>query len=202
MRAEVYHLARQIQPKLPSLLQKFFRQVWITYIGFSLFAIMLVGLIPSHHFRRWMYRHVFKVHLGQGSIIHWQARFFRPEGVHIGNYCNIGNNAFLDGRRGLTIGNCVATGSEIMIYTLQHDIESLTFDVVGGPVIIEDYVYIGPRVIILPNVHIGRGAVVAAGAIVTQDVPDYAIVGGIPARFIRERRHDLNYRPNFGMPFQ
>jgi putative colanic acid biosynthesis acetyltransferase WcaF len=89
-----------------------------------------------------------------------------------------------------------------MIYTLQHDTDSPEFAVVGGPVVIEDYVYVGPRVIILPNVRIGRGAVIAAGAVVTKDIPPYAIVGGVPARFIRERTHELHYRPDFAMPFQ
>jgi acetyltransferase-like isoleucine patch superfamily enzyme len=198
----MYHLAKRIQPRLPLFLQRFLRQMWINYQGFGLFVATCVGLVPSHHFRRFVYRHVFGMRLGQASILHWQTHFFQLSGIQIGDYCNIGNNAFLDGRRGLTIGNHVATGSEIMIYTLQHDIDSQTFDIIGGPVIIEDYVYIGPRVIILPNVRIGRGAVVAAGAVVTQDVPVYAVVGGVPARFIRERRHDLDYRPDFAMPFQ
>jgi putative colanic acid biosynthesis acetyltransferase WcaF len=170
--------------------------------GAQLFAVNFVGSVPSHHFRRFMYRHIFGVHIGRGSIIHWQTHFFDPRGVRIGEYCNIGNNAFLDGRRGLTIGNRVATGAEIMIYTLQHNVDSPTFDVTGGPVVVEDYVYIGPRAIILPNVRIGYGAVVAAGAVVTKDVPAYAVVGGIPAQFIRERNHNLNYRPDFAMPFQ
>lgn len=170
--------------------------------GAQLFAINSLGLVPSHHFRRFMYRHIFGVHIGQASIVHWQTRFFGPRGASIGEHCNIGNNAFLDGRRGLTIGNRVATGAEIMIYTLQHDIDSPSFDVAGGPVIIEDYVYIGPRAIILPNVRVGYGAVIAAGAVVTKDVPAYAVVGGAPARFIRERNHTLNYNPDFAMPFQ
>jgi maltose O-acetyltransferase len=89
-----------------------------------------------------------------------------------------------------------------MIYTLQHDIDSPSFIVTGGPVTIEDYVYIGPRAIILPNVRIGRGAVIGAGAVVTQDVSEYAVVAGVPARFIRERSRELDYRPDFAMPFQ
>ncbi len=188
--------------KLPPWMQRILRKLWITYQGFVLFVITLVGLVPSHHFRRFMYHYLFGMRLGKGSIIHWQARFFHVPGVKIGNHCNIGNNAFLDGRCGLTIGNCVATGSEIMIYTLQHDIDSASFEARGGPVVIEDYVYLGPRVIILPNVRIGRGAVVAAGAVVTQDISAYAVVGGVPARFIRERSHNLNYTPDFAMPFQ
>ena len=199
---ETHDRLKLVQQRLPARLQRFTRQLWVNYQGALLFAINLVGHVPSHLFRRFMYRHIFGVRIGQGSIIHWQTLFFHPSRVHIGDYCNIGNNAFLDGRSTLTIGNRVATGAEVMIYTLQHDIDSPTFDAAGGPVVIEDYVYIGPRAIILPNVRIGCGAVVAAGAVVTKDVPTFAVVGGVPAQFIRERTHDLNYRPDFAMPFQ
>jgi putative colanic acid biosynthesis acetyltransferase WcaF len=199
--ARAYRLAKFLQPRLPGRLNSFLRLVWIYYQGLSLFVINCVGNFPSHPLRRCVYR-LFGVHIGRGSILHWQTRFFQPSGVQIGEYCNIGNGIFLDGRSGLKIGNRVATGSEVMIYTLQHNIDSPTFEVVGGPVTIDDYVYIGPRAIILPNVHIGRGAIVAAGAVVTQDVPEYAIVAGVPARFIRERTRQLDYRPDFAMPFQ
>jgi acetyltransferase-like isoleucine patch superfamily enzyme len=198
----LHSLAKRIDSKLPPQVHRLVKRLWLTCQGFALLIVTLTGHMPSHHFRRFMYRHAFKVKIGRGSIIHWQTRFFHPAGAFIGEYCNIGNDAFLDGRMGLTIGNRVATGAEVMIYTLQHDIDSATFDAAGGPVIIEDYVYIGPRAIILPNVHIGVGAVIAAGAVVTQDVPPYAVVGGVPARFIRERAHHLDYRPDFAMPFQ
>ena len=194
--------SRRWLSRLPASLQRLLKQAWLTYQGFVLFALTLVGLVPSHAFRRFMYRHMFGVRIGRGSIIHWQTRFFSPGRVQIGEGCNIGNNAFLDGRSGLFIGNRVATGSDIMIYTLQHDMDSPSFAPIGGSVVIEDYVYIGPRTIILPDVRIGKGAVIAAGAVVTQDVAPYAVVGGVPARFIRERTRDLDYVPDFAMPFQ
>lgn len=198
----IYYWVKRVSSRLPTPLQTLLKQVWNRYEGLVLLALTIIGIVPSHHFRRFMYRHVFGIGVGKGSIIHWQTRFYGPKGVKIGQYCNIGNNAFLDGRRGLIIGDRVATGSEIMIYTLQHDIDSPAFDVSGGTVVVEDYAYIGPRAIILPNVRIGYGAVVAAGAVVTQNVLPYAVVGGVPARFIRERPHDLDYRPDFATPFQ
>lgn len=197
-----YDQARRIYKKLPAPIGKLARSLWLYVVGFELYLLTLTGLVPSHHFRRFVYRHLYGMHLGKGSIIHWQARFFDPARIAIGDYCNIGNNVFMDGRRGITIGNNVATGSEVMIYTLQHDIDHPGFDVIGGPVVIEDYVYLGPRVVVLPGVHIGYGAVAAAGAVVTKDVPAYALVGGVPAKYLRERSHDLDYHPDFAMPFQ
>lgn len=194
--------ARQMLAKLPSPVVRFLRGVWRYLHGFRLYLLTLTGYVPSHHYRRFVYRTIYRMKIGKRSIIHWQARFFHPAGITIGDYCNIGNNIFMDGREGIQIGNRVATGSEVMIYTLQHDMESPSFGVVGGPVVIDDYVYLGPRSIILPGVRIGYGAVVGAGAVVTKDVPPYAVVGGVPAKFIRERSHDLDYKPDFAMPFQ
>jgi maltose O-acetyltransferase len=76
-----------------------------------------------------------------------------------------------------------------MVYNSEHDLESEEFDAIVAPVEIGDYVFIGPRAIILPGVKIGRGAVVAAGAVVTKSVPDFIIVGGVPAKEIGERKN-------------
>ena len=89
-----------------------------------------------------------------------------------------------------------------MVYTAQHDIDSPSFAAEGGPVTIGNLVYLGPRVIILPQVRIGEGAVVCAGCVVTHDVDPYTVVCGVPARFIRYRSTRLDYLPDFEMPFQ
>jgi maltose O-acetyltransferase len=122
-------------------------------------------------------------------------RIYEPEGISIGKDCVIGENVVLDGRDKLIIGNHVDIASNVMIYNSEHDINDENFQAKSAPVIIEDYVFIGPRSIILPGVKVGRGAVIGAGAVVTKDVSALAIVGGVPAKFIAERKlKDLNYR--------
>jgi len=185
--------------RLKNLLRK---QRYLYSTGLNMFTIALVGYVPSHKFRRTMYRYLFGMRIGEHSSIHWRARFRRADKVVIGENCVIGEFAMLDGRSGVTIGNNVNIGGEVAIFTQEHDPDSPTFGIKGGPVAIDDYVYIGSRVVILPNVRIGYGAVVATGAVVTRDVAPYHIVGGVPARFIRERNRDLRYSLDFAMPFQ
>ena len=70
---------------------------------------------------------------------------------------------------------------------MEHDINSDSFAITSGQVIIEDYVYIASRVTIMPGVCIGEGAVVASGAVVTKDVEPWTLVGGVPAKPIKKR---------------
>jgi maltose O-acetyltransferase len=89
-----------------------------------------------------------------------------------------------------------------MLLSLEHDPQDPAFGSRGGTVRIGKDVFVGARAIVLPGIQVGQGAVIAAGAVVTKDVPEYAIVGGVPARIIGERRHDLayslDYRKLFG----
>lgn len=161
---------------------------------FSLLVLTVVGYIPSHLLRKFIYE-LYGIQIGNKSYIHMGARFNEPWRVHIGEGTIIGNGAFLDGRAALRIGNHVDIASEVLIYNAEHDLEDRHFSPINEPVDIGDYVFIGPRAIILPGVTIGKGAVIAAGAVVTKDVPDYAIVGGVPAKIIKERPlKELHYR--------
>ncbi len=157
-------------------------------LDFELMVLRWVSHVPSHLFRKLFYR-LAGMKIGKGSVVHMWAGFFEPEGIVIGNNTIIGDHAFLDGRAPLIIGNHVDIASSVMIYNSEHNLEKDDFSAITEPVWIGDYVFIGPRAIVLPGVKIGKGAVVAAGAVVTKDVRDFAIVGGVPAKEIGERKN-------------
>jgi acetyltransferase-like isoleucine patch superfamily enzyme len=152
-----------------------------------------VGKIPCQSLRHWIYRHLYRLQLGQGSVIYNSCHLRAPSLIQVGHYSSIGDRCTLDGRSGLTIGNSVNISTGAEIWTLQHDVNDPHFGAKGGAVVIEDYAWISSRSTILPGVTVGKGAVVAAGAVVTKSVAPYEIVGGIPAKKIGERSRNLNY---------
>lgn len=112
--------------------------------------------------------------------------------VSVGNHVNFNSNAEFLGRGNVTIGDYFHTGKNLTIITSNHNYDhgaAIPYDhtYLIADVTIEDFVWLGHQVIILPGVTIGEGAIVAAGAVVTKDVPKYAIVGGAPARVIKHR---------------
>ena len=116
--------------------------------------------------------------------------------VSIGDYSGIGVNCELNATLGgeIKIGKYVMMGPECVIYTRNHSFARTDIPMQQQgydepkEVVIGDDVWIGRRVIILPGVHIGEGSVIAAGAVVTKDVPPYSIVGGCPAKVIKNRK--------------
>lgn len=179
-----------LKQAMKKILNRFYN--WI--LDLELLFLTWIGLVPFHTIRLLVYK-LDGVKIGKGSRIHVGAKFFYTLNIKIGEDTIIGQNAFLDGRNKLTIGNHVDIASDVMIYNSEHDINSEDFHAISAPVEIGDYVFIGPRVIILPGVKIGKGAVIGAGAVVTKDVEEFKIAGGVPAEVIGERKlKDLHYR--------
>lgn len=129
---------------------------------------------------------------GKNINIESNVNFGRGSGIVIGNNSGLGVNAKVRGP--LQIGNDVMMGPDVVILTHSHchkrtDVPmNLQGDEKPRKVIIGNDVWIGARVIILPGVKIGDGVIIGAGAVVTKDIPDYAIVGGIPARILKYRK--------------
>lgn len=157
------------------------------FLDLWLMVLSCIGYIPIYAIR-WFFYFISGMKISPSAYIHMGARFYNPAGVTIGKDSIIGDRVTLDGRAPLKIGEHVDIATEVMIYNSQHDIDSEDFHAVFGRVEIGDFVFVGPRAIILPGVRIGKGAIVAAGAVVTKDVPDFAIVGGVPAEVIGERK--------------
>lgn len=132
--------------------------------------------------------------MGHKVVIEKHAYFGTGEQLTIGDYSGLGVNCHCVGP--ITIGRDVMMGWDVIIFTGNHTTEDVGRPMRGQgatprePVVIEDDVWIGARVIILPGVVVHRGAILAAGAVVTKDVPPYAVVGGNPARILKFRTAD------------
>ena len=140
--------------------------------------------------RRTLCRAIF-TDCGYNVNIEKGAMFSSGSGIRLGNNSGLGINCSVHGP--LTIGENVMMGPDVVILTHTHNIERT--DIPMGEqgskiadVIIGDDVWIGMRSIIMPGVKIGKGVVIGAGAVVTKDVPDYAVVGGVPAKIIKYRK--------------
>lgn len=140
--------------------------------------------------RRMICRPVFKK-CGNNINIEKGAFFGTGSQIEIGDNSGIGINCEVCGP--VIIGNDVMMGPHVIVMTQNHkfDTKDIPMRLQGyfpfQKVVIRDDVWIGTRAIILPGVTIGKGAVIGAGAVVTKDVPDYAIVGGVPAKILKYR---------------
>ncbi len=115
------------------------------------------------------------------------------EGLAIGNNVGIAQNCFIQVRGRVTIGNDVIFGPNVSVFSENHNFDNPDLPIskqgetrIG--VTIEDGVWIGTRAIILDGVIIGKNSIVAAGSVVTKNIPPFTVVGGIPAKIIRNRK--------------
>ncbi len=127
-----------------------------------------------------------------GQRIDESTRVKLPFYTDFGQFTSFGKNVFVNygcgfmDRGGITIGDGVLIGPNVSLITENHsEVPELRQHVYGQPIVIRRKAWLGAGVIVLPGVTIGENAIVAAGAVVSKDVPDNTIVGGVPAKVIR-----------------
>lgn len=137
---------------------------------------------------------LFGMKIGKHTQIMRKVDVRCPYRIIIGSGTTIEKNVLLDGRGGqLMIGDNVDIAQNSSIWTLEHDYNDPDFKSVGDSVIIGDYCWIASNVTVLPGVELGRGAVVATGAVVTKDVSELTVVAGVPAKPISSRKDNMKY---------
>lgn len=149
----------------------------------------------SNRIRIFLCKRIFRACGKKVSTINRHVYFGNGKDIEIGDYSGIGANCSIP--NDIHIGKYVMMGPDLYCITFGHEVSDTNKPMcfqghVEKPkdsyITIEDDVWIGARVIISKRRHIGKGAILAAGAVVTHDVPDYAIVGGNPAKVIRMRK--------------
>jgi len=186
--------------KLPYLIKKMsFRLLSFSpfYLYLKAFSIeyMINDILPHIPFWniRKNYLKLIGLKVGQDSFITKSNYFMSPWLIKIGAHTHINRGCTLDGRGIIEIGDNVSISHRVNIMTGSHDIQNPDFPGVYEKITIKDYAWLGVNSTILKGVTIGTGAIVAAGAVVTKDVPDYTIVGGVPAKTIGKRTQKLHY---------
>lgn len=130
------------------------------------------------------------------------CKFDCAGGFIMGDNCVINANCRLDSRGILEIGNNVSVSEDVFFLTADHNEDFLGVLGRSKKIVVEDYVWIGTRAMVLPGVRIEKGAVIGAGAIVTRDVKYLDIVAGIPAKKINTRPENFNYSIEYKRLFQ
>lgn len=152
----------------------------------------IFSIFPISSIRIFILR-LYGAEIGDGTYIGKHVDVKEPKNIRIGSHCYINKYCLLDGRGGLSIGSNVDIAQDAYIWSAQHDYNDDYHSYISAPVQISDYVWICSRSTILPGVAINKGAVVACGAVVSKDVEEMTVVGGVPAKMISIRTSSLKY---------
>lgn len=160
----------------------------------TLFMNSVGNKIPSRHFRRLCYK-MLGAKFGKKSFFFRRVEVLGPNKLVVSENVTVGWFSLVDARGGITIKNNVNIASYVKLITGSHDVNDPEFAAVFKPINIEKNVSIFTGATILQGVTIGEAAIVCAGAVVTKDVPPYAIVAGVPAKIIKYReKKEYNYK--------
>lgn len=166
------------------------------------FIYGVIFWLPFHPLRWLLSKLTFK-HIGNKVRLLRNLDIRKPRNIEIGNDVIINKHVLLDGRGGkIKIGSHVDIAQETIIWTLGHDVNDINHTSIGADTTISDYVWIGARSTIMPGVTIGKGAIVGTCSVVTKDVPENAIVAGVPARVIGHRDNPLVYELKYKVWFR
>lgn len=160
------------------------------FIGLALINTVH-GLLPFF-LRPALYR-LCRFEIDRSATIQGGVRFFHVGRLAVGAGTLINRGVLLDNRAGIAIGAHVSIAHDARLYTMGHDVHDAGFAAKGRPVRIDDHAVVFAGAMLMPGVHLGRGAVVMAGAVVTKSVPAMRIVGGNPAVDIGPRAGDPAY---------
>lgn len=158
-------------------------------------SIWLASFVPNNALRTATLR-LWGAEVGKGVAIHRGLQVRCARRLVIGDDCFVAEDVCLDARGGLRIEASVSVNTGAQIWTAQHDWRSPDFAYVTAPVHVEHHSWISARSVIIPGTVIGVGAVVAAGSVVTREVPPWSLVGGNPAKVIGSRPVVETYKLN------
>lgn len=167
--------------------------------------ILLLGIVCDPLFWKWFFRwieyhYLFHVrpksrlgHCGKGTWIEPTVKLSHPENISIGDHCHINHLGCLQAGEvsKIIIGNYLRMGPGTMIFASNHGIKRHLLireqPSIQKDIIIGKDVWIGSNVVIIAGVTIGDGCVIGAGTVVTEDIPEYSIVVGVPGKVIKKR---------------
>lgn len=163
--------------------QKIKRLIW------NIFYYMFFRSNPNFLFNNWriFLLKLFGAKIGKGCVIYPTSRIWEPWNLEMGDFSVIAEDVDCYCVDKIIIGSKVAISQRSYICTASHDISSLKRPLTTAPIIIKDHAWICAESFIGPNCIIEEGSIVAARSVVTKNTEKYSVVGGNPAKFIKDR---------------